>query len=393
MFLLVPLKQAKLISSWIHSLLTPLVDDLMFRPFSGLDFSYERTIIAPSRGLRKLCRMKVLLASCGEGPLAWTDKAVRLQYLHSIAAEKEHAIVRDPEDADIILISNLGTDDWYSPVVNHPLLLRYPHKCFGIHDGDNPLPILRGLYTSAPASKWYFGRVRGGTYALFPERFKNRYLASVAAVADHPAKEYLFSFLGRNNHPVRDALFKLRFKRDDVVVKQVSFDIFEPSAQECRDMHERLFCNILLASQFALCPRGVGCSSIRLFEALQLGVIPVVIADEWRVPEGPNWSDFSIRIPERHVGEVEKIVVERQHEAGAMGSLARKAFVDFFCDEKYFSYVIGSLVRIKAEQWFPERLAQTFARAHMSSLRVKTALGRFYRHYFGRPLGKVGDPA
>jgi Exostosin family len=332
--------------------------------------------------------MKVLLASCGKGPGAWTDKAVRLKYLHSVATERKHHIVQNPEEADIILISNLGTDNWYSPVVKHPLLLRYPHKCFGIHDGDNPLPLLRGLYTAARASKWYFGRVRGGSYALFQERFKNRYLASVAA-SDRREKKYLLSFLGRNNHPVRNALFGIRFARGDVVVKEVAFDIFKPSDQECREMHERLFCNTLLESKFAVCPRGVAPSSIRLFEALQLGVAPIVIADEWRVPAGPDWSDFSIRIPERHVGEIERVALERESEAETMGGIARKAFNDYFCDEKYFNYAVNSIMRIKGEQWFPERLAQIFGRVHMSSLRAKTAVGSFLRHAIGSPSGKV----
>ncbi|WP_386685111.1 exostosin family protein [Loktanella sp. R86503] len=48
------------------------------------------------------------------------------------------------------------------------------------------------------------------------------------------------------------------------------------------------FRDIMARSVFALCPSGTGPNSIRLWEAVQAGTIPVVLADTY-APPGPGW--------------------------------------------------------------------------------------------------------
>jgi hypothetical protein len=53
---------------------------------------------------------------------------------------------------------------------------------------------------------------------------------------------------------------------------------------------------ILSDSVFALCPEGAGPNTLRLWEALAVGAIPVVMAPQWQAPElrdpsAPDWSD------------------------------------------------------------------------------------------------------
>ena len=51
-------------------------------------------------------------------------------------------------------------------------------------------------------------------------------------------------------------------------------------------------------SVFALCPRGYGKTSYRMYEAIQLGIIPVYIYDDEWLPykDFLNWSDFCVMI-------------------------------------------------------------------------------------------------
>ena len=51
-----------------------------------------------------------------------------------------------------------------------------------------------------------------------------------------------------------------------------------------------------------ICPRGWGSSSIRLFEVMEMGRVPVIISDAW-VNEAPKWADFSVRVSEADVFE------------------------------------------------------------------------------------------
>ncbi|MFM7265292.1 MAG: exostosin family protein, partial [Cyanobium sp.] len=56
----------------------------------------------------------------------------------------------------------------------------------------------------------------------------------------------------------------------------------------------------LRQSCFALCPAGTGPNSIRLWEALGFGAIPVILADSLALP-GPAalWREAALRVPER----------------------------------------------------------------------------------------------
>jgi hypothetical protein len=56
---------------------------------------------------------------------------------------------------------------------------------------------------------------------------------------------------------------------------------------------------VLLDSIFSLCPSGSGPNSIRLWESLGFGCIPVLLSDSLRLP-GTNeeWDEAIVRIPE-----------------------------------------------------------------------------------------------
>lgn len=79
-------------------------------------------------------------------------------------------------------------------------------------------------------------------------------------------REFMFSFIGRPTHPVRQTLVR---------------DFGNKSGCYVTHRHHSLedYCRILARSTFVLCPRGYGPSSFRICEALQYGAIPVYISD------------------------------------------------------------------------------------------------------------------
>lgn len=60
-----------------------------------------------------------------------------------------------------------------------------------------------------------------------------------------------------------------------------------------------LFREVLRHSRFALCPSGTGPNSIRLWEALGAGTIPVILSDTWEPPGGRDlWKTAAVFAPE-----------------------------------------------------------------------------------------------
>ncbi len=63
----------------------------------------------------------------------------------------------------------------------------------------------------------------------------------------------------------------------------------------------------LESSKIILCPRGTGPSTIRLWESLASGCIPLVISNDYVFPlaDKINWQDISIVLKEEHVPAID----------------------------------------------------------------------------------------
>jgi hypothetical protein len=66
------------------------------------------------------------------------------------------------------------------------------------------------------------------------------------------------------------------------------------------------FIDVMCRSVFALCPRGYGKTSFRLYEAMQLGCVPVYIYDEPWLPYADvlDWSELCVLV---HVSEADQL--------------------------------------------------------------------------------------
>lgn len=123
-------------------------------------------------------------------------------------------------------------------------------------------------------------------------------------------KENLASFVGSNTHPIRHKLFETYKDSENIKIflkgwsPQVNLDEFH------------FFIQTTLKSKFCLCPRGYGLNSFRLYEAMQLGCIPVIITDNFYLPwkDELNWEDFSVLIYDSEIPNLEKILLSYSDE-------------------------------------------------------------------------------
>ncbi len=119
-------------------------------------------------------------------------------------------------------------------------------------------------------------------------------------------KDLWWSFAGFNTHATREVIFDLP-PRDDVVNIRRETWHFNVSEQE-QEANRQEYRELLSRSRFSLCPRGVGPSTVRFWESLEAGAIPVLIADDMRLPCGFDWDRCVVRIPECETARLNEIV-------------------------------------------------------------------------------------
>lgn len=299
-------------------------------------------------------RLKIFICSYPE--LQAEQMAVRLHYYHS-ASDGRHQLTDDPAQADIILVGAPGNEinrlNYWRLIAQHKIIDRFPDKCFSLSFRDKPLQLQRGLYESSTHDLLGRGRIRTGVY---PRSAFNPLIAEYESYAKQEIKrDYLFSFIGRASHSVRQRIFALKLSRDDIVIDDSSSFNFWNKTEPKREHRVRLYFDVLQRSRFSLCPRGAGTGSIRLFESMCMGVAPIIISDGWIRPQGPDWERLAVFVPERDIGQLEHIVCGHEHRWQDMGKVARQAYLDWFADNRYFNYVISCCIDILRTQRIKER--------------------------------------
>lgn len=150
-------------------------------------------------------------------------------------------------------------------------------------------------------------------------------------------KTKLCSFVGSFTHPIREKMYN-EFSGKincEIFIKQ-----WNPSV---RENEYQTYLSSALRSKFLLCPRGYGLNSFRLYEAFQLGCVPVVISDKLFLPwqDTLDWSDFSVV-----VNNCENLYFNLENISDKCYNSMLKVGQELF--EKYFSLegVCKQVVRI-----------------------------------------------
>lgn len=271
-----------------------------------------------------------------------------------VDAFRIHSLTDDPAAADLILFAELhGAGPYFEKVRKHPLVRHYREKCFLFSSTPCAIPFLPGVYTSIER-RWATDRTRAGSYLGVSE---NEFVAFSEPADDLP---WLYSFLGSTaTAPVRRRLRGLAHPRgffQDTASDQTGVLRGELDATEMR-AYWRRYAESIRASKFVLCPRGLSPSSVRLFDVMRMGRVPVILSDQWVEPSGPAWDQFSIRIGESELERILPILEEREGEAVAMGWRARAAWDDWFAERACFHRVVEWCLEIKTLRRLPEKWA------------------------------------
>lgn len=271
---------------------------------------------------------------------------------------RKHSLTEDPEGAEIILFAELyGAGAYFQLVRTHPLLKQFREKCFLFSSNDFVIPFLPGIYASIE-KRWSSSRTRSGFYLAVSE---NEFVDFTPSRHD---LKYLYAFLGTvETHPVRRELACLSHPRSFFRDTSADYSAVLSGKMDPAAMREywHRYAEICNASKFVLCPRGMGTSSVRLFDTMRMGRVPVILSDEWVAPEGPCWEKFSLRVPEREVAGIPALLEAGEEKAVEMGRLARAQWQEWFSETVCFHNVVEWCLDIKRHRRVPESVAHCIA--------------------------------
>ncbi|MDM0103526.1 exostosin family protein [Variovorax sp. J22R24] len=273
-----------------------------------------------------------------------------------------HTLTDDPEQADLIVFAELGAEGLFSEWVrNHPWVKKYREKTFIFDVGDHTLPFLPGLYASLRKDLHNEGRTRTGYYLRLDE---NPYIDFRPPPEEY---RYLACFVGSLvNHPVRVQLKQVA--SDRVLIEDTS-DFAQQMLYMSPEEKQRGFwphyADIMASAAFALCPRGRGPGSIRLYEAMRMGRCPVIIADEWIYPQRVDWPACSITVAEADIPRLGEILESKLPRAAELGLQARKEWEKYYSPEVRFHWLVEDCLSILQQRNMPEAIAGRLVWRHL----------------------------
>ena len=142
-------------------------------------------------------------------------------------------------------------------------------------------------------------------------------------------KEYLVNFCGRmETHEIRQEM-KRELYKENYIFKEY--------------LDSLAYSEIIEKSYFTLCPRGYGKTSFRLYEAMQLGSVPIYISDEHWLPytELINWSEFCIILKPCDINIIPSITndIIKNATYEKMRLKALEVYKDYFSFESMFKII------------------------------------------------------
>lgn len=260
------------------------------------------------------------------------------------------------EEADIsIFLSPLHPD----PRAPERLCTLKRHDLRGLFvfsQADIAVPWAPGVFTSLPARR-AGPEFAGGCY-LLPG------YEGVGELLDETSEEpdLLWSFVGtvRHHRAVRGRIVALNderaLARDAETWNAVRWARAGDDAVR-RGEVIAAYAQSVARAKFVVAPRGKGPSSLRLFEAMRAGRVPVIVSDDWLPPALVDWHSCALRIREADVGNIPAILREREADAEALGRRAREVWEANFSPRTMVHHMVASCLQLNSHNTTRQRRA------------------------------------
>lgn len=181
----------------------------------------------------------------------------------------------------------------------------------------------------------------GRTIAFLGSRTSPNGIDTPLLCALHPVssqpKKYLASFVGNlKTHPMRSIMEEMFKTRSDIHIAGGGGTDF--------------FVQTMLESYIGLCPRGYGGASYRFYEAMQLGVVPLLIGDIDHRPfkKFIDWDAISFYVDDvKSVEDIDNCSVDVLLK---MGKASKSVYDNEFANGNWCKYIEKELEVLKYER-------------------------------------------
>jgi hypothetical protein len=271
----------------------------------------------------------------------------------------------DPNEATFIIFIGGINGEHNEYIKRNIIYKRFKKKCYLISDSGYGLKSVKGIYTSISKIEynksihepgWYFPLSDLREHAIDNKIFKKENITCTfrGDLKTHKVRQEIHEL-------IKSGISKINnYKSTNTDGRQIKAWIdYDPSVIMSL---KNSFIQDILDSEFVLCPRGYNTSSMRIYEVMSLGRVPIIISDNWIRPRGPKWSKFSITIKEKEIYKLDEIVSKFAGKSRQMGEFARKEWEKWFSLEVYAKHMLSSIRKLEKRKkcFWPKHYMQLF---------------------------------
>ena len=140
-------------------------------------------------------------------------------------------------------------------------------------------------------------------------------------------KTIFCSFVGSKTHSIREELIQKWYNDEDFIFASQTWQESVPKK------NLDIFKTLTIKSKFTLCPRGYGKSSFRMYEAIQLGSVPVYVSDSHYLPwaDDLDWSEFCVLVKPNQINDLKNILLSySEDQINNMVKRGQELYNDYF---------------------------------------------------------------
>ena len=232
-------------------------------------------------------------------------------------------IAVSPHDADIILFlepCKLKNRHYIKTISENIVFNQYANKSYVYSIDDFSISFLPGVYVNLEKRHHAQDHTSACGYLFHA----NEMVESIYKSHGENTPKHQACFRGSINVPVRQRLIdaSFNFKNPDYQITAI-----DDSKWFNHNRNDKIdYLVEMTNSKYVICPRGLGTTSYRLYETMQLGRVPIIISDQWVPPYNLDWDSFSIRIAEHQVEQIPDILKKMESTWKEMAVTARKTW-------------------------------------------------------------------
>jgi hypothetical protein len=157
-------------------------------------------------------------------------------------------------------------------------------------------------------------------------------------------RELIMSFLGSySTHPIRKVIGDYLNSKEGCLSQNTGDWHFYKKGEELQNC-AKTYIETIGNSKISLCPKGTGPSTIRLWESMAMGAVPMIISDSLQLPleKSIEWDKHIITVPEKESDNLDKYIPSNDR-LKSMSKNCIETYKEYFSEDVMHKIIIGEI--------------------------------------------------